>query len=442
MGRLLTPACGKDVARTRATSFPDSPLAASIGDYTVVMSIEQDLRAVADALAGDVSVISVEIQERSRAGAPNYYRRNDPMLLEAELPSITGALTSIIHGLRHARHLPEGAPEGALEEARVAAQAGVELTDLLLTRRIGQVVLWNWILETTVRVVPDGPRQIAVLKQAAGYHFAWNDRITHDVVVTYEREKSEYFFHSRDRQRRAIVTDLLSGVPTDTEQLGYNLRLQHLAVVAWGASARTALQAMAKLLDASLLVVEGPGGTSLAWLGSSRLEASFENHRSSIQAPPGTYLALGGPALGLEGFRLGHRQAWQAFRVGKLCRRPVTTYRDVALESLILQDVPAARDFMIGELGAVGVNDARTKLLRETLRAYFDTGQNAAATAARIQIHERTVAYRLRSIEQRLGFPIASRRDELAVALRLAEILDDGTEPAADEGTDSGEDGR
>ena len=105
------------------------------------MSIEQDLRAVADALAGDVSVISVEIQERSRAGAPNYYRRNDPMLLEAELPSITGALTSIIHGLRHARHLPEGAPEGALEEARVAAQAGVELTDLLLTRRIGQVVL-------------------------------------------------------------------------------------------------------------------------------------------------------------------------------------------------------------------------------------------------------------------------------------------------------------
>jgi len=116
------------------------------------MSIEHHLRAVADALNSSIPAISEEIRQRSRAGAPNYYRRSDPMFQETELPSITGALTSIIHGMRHARHLPDGASEGALEEARLAAQTGVELSDLLLTRRIGQVVLWNWILDTTVSI--------------------------------------------------------------------------------------------------------------------------------------------------------------------------------------------------------------------------------------------------------------------------------------------------
>ncbi|TWP32472.1 PucR family transcriptional regulator [Leekyejoonella antrihumi] len=392
------------------------------------MSIEQDIRAVANALMSDIPAISDEIQQRSRSGAPNYYRRNDPMLLETELPSITGALTSIIQGLRHARHLPDGASEGALEEARVAAQASVDLTDLLLTRRIGQVVLWNWILDTAVRLVPDGPRRTAVLKQVAEYHFAWNDLTTRDVVLAYDREKSAYFFHSRDRQRRAIVTDLLGGVPTDTGQLGYNLNVEHLAVVAWGNAPRVALEALAKLLDAALLVVEGTGGTSLAWLGHSRLGESFEQHLPSISPPPATYVALGGPAPGLKGFRLGHRLAWQACRVARLRPQPVTCYRDVALESVVLRDILSARDFMMSELSPINDGDPRTELLRETLRAYFETGQNAAATAARIHVHERTVAYRLKSIEERLGHPINRRRDELAVALRLADILRGATD--------------
>ena len=85
----------------------------------------------------------------------------------------------------------------------------------------------------------------------------------------------------------------------------------------------------------------------------------------------------------------------------------------MALESVVLRDLPAARDFMMSELGPIGDDDPRTELLRGTLRAYFDTGQNAAATAARIQVHERTVAYRLKSIEDRLGFSISHRRDEL-----------------------------
>ncbi|WP_051171850.1 MULTISPECIES: PucR family transcriptional regulator [Amycolatopsis] len=407
------------------------------------MSIEHDLRAVADVLADDIPAIGEAIRQRIRSGAPKYYGRHDPMLLESESPSIFGALNSIIRGLRHSRQLPDGASEGALQEARIAAQAGVELSDLLLTRRIGQVVLWNWILDTAVRVVPNGPRQVAVLKQAAEYQFAWNDQVTRDVVAAYEEEKSAYFFHSRDRVRRAIVTDLLNGVPTDTEQLGYNLKLEHIAAVAWGYAPHAGLHALASLLDASLLVVEGTGGTSLAWFGSSRVGESFEKHITSVELPAATYLAVGRPGAGLEGFRLGHRHAWQAYRVGRLRPRPVTCYHDVALESLVLGDLPAARDFMTSELGALGYADERAEVLRETLKAYFATGENAAATAIRIHIHERTVAYRLKSIEERLGVPISRRRDELAIALRLADILSEGSEPRpALAGEDGQPDGR
>lgn len=76
-----------------------------------------------------------------------------------------------------------------------------------------------------------------------------------------------------------------------------------------------------------------------------------------------------------------------------------------------------------GEHRPLAADDARSRLLRETLRAYFDAGQNAAAAAAALGVHERTVTYRLRSIEERLGRPLRTRRDELGVALRLAPVV-------------------
>ena len=101
----------------------------------------------------------------------------------------------------------------------------------------------------------------------------------------------------------------------------------------------------------------------------------------------------------------------------------MTTFADVALLALTLQDPTLAREFVRCELGPLAGDDTRSQLLRETLRAYFDAGQNAAAAAAALGVHERTVTYRLRSIEERLGRPLRTRRDELGVALRLAPVV-------------------
>jgi DNA-binding PucR family transcriptional regulator len=60
--------------------------------------------------------------------------------------------------------------------------------------------------------------------------------------------------------------------------------------------------------------------------------------------------------------------------------------------------------------------------LRHTLKAWFAAGQNASAAAAMLGVHEHTVHYRLKTIEERLGRPVAPRRAELETALRALDL--------------------
>lgn len=387
------------------------------------MSIEQDLKAVAEAVRRRIPDIASEIEREVLLQVPESHGRDDPILSESERPSIISALAGIVNGLASGRRLPDSASDAALQEARVVAQAGVDLHALLKTYRVGQAITWNAILEEAMRVIPDDERRVAVLRQASDFHYAWNDKVTEGVVATYQAEYNAYFFRSQDRKRRAVVSDLLRGVPTDSEQLGYNLRTEHLAIVAWGRSPEANIRTIAQALEARHLTVSGTSGTVLGWLGASSLARLLNERPDVFKAMPGTYLSIGEVAAGVEGFRLSHRQAWQAYRVNRVRPHDLLRYEDVALEALVLRDRQAMRDFVARELRGLDEAESRTDLLRETLKAYFKSGQNAASTATAIHVHERTVAYRLRSIEQRLGVSINTRRDEIAVALRLADIL-------------------
>ncbi|WP_175507458.1 PucR family transcriptional regulator [Nocardioides alpinus] len=234
-----------------------------------------------------------------------------------------------------------------------------------------------------------------------------------------------YFLRNQDQKRRVVVSDILRGVPADVDQLGYSLNSAHLAVVAWGRSPEANIRALAASFDAGQLVVSGTSGSFVGWLGSSALKSALERQSHAVEAMPGTHLALGEVEHGVEGFRLSYRQARQAYRVGRLVATQVVHYGDVALESLMLKDRQEVQDFVSRELGPLrDEGSSRDELLKSTLRAYFRAGLNAATTAQAIDVHERTVAYRLRSIESRLGVSVAARRDELAAALRLADLLD------------------
>lgn len=79
-------------------------------------------------------------------------------------------------------------------------------------------------------------------------------------------------------------------------------------------------------------------------------------------------------------------------------------------------------EFVSDELGALAGLDRRAEKLRATLESYFASAMSATCTAARLGVHDQTVANRLRAIEHSIGHSIQTGRAELEVALRLRAV--------------------
>ena len=79
----------------------------------------------------------------------------------------------------------------------------------------------------------------------------------------------------------------------------------------------------------------------------------------------------------------------------------------------MLADERAARAFIAAELAPLDRGRDGGKL-RETLSAYASSGFNASAAAAMLKVNDRTIAYRLNSIEEQLGRPVRARQTRAA----------------------------
>jgi len=100
------------------------------------------------------------------------------------------------------------------------------------------------------------------------------------------------------------------------------------------------------------------------------------------------------------------------------------SFAEHALLALVLQNQSLVRSLLDVYMPSLG-----NPVARETLRAYFSAGCNAATAAAKLDIDRHTVERRLRGIETRLGRQLRSCHAELEVVLRLEELgLADGDE--------------
>jgi hypothetical protein len=209
-----------------------------------------------------------------------------------------------------------------------------------------------------------------------------------------------------------------------TVDLGYDVECVHLGLVASGAGGDEAVRRLAVRLGCEVLGVSRDEQTFWAWLGSHRdpFQGDWERVLRE-ELSDGVSVSTGEPGGGVEGFRTTHQQACAAYRVAQRICAPLTRYRDVALIALGLDDEAMSRSLVDVYLGALDDGDKRTPVLRDTLRAYFAAEQNASSAAAALGVHKNTVAYRLSTIEQRLRYPINSRRAELETALKLERVL-------------------
>jgi hypothetical protein len=364
-----------------------------------------------------------EIVEREMARikdeAPDWYVAHEPAVIDAGSRSCLAHLDATLAAISRGCEVPAEPPPAALDEARITAQAGISLEALQHSYRVGHGVLWEITMDEVDAHIENHEDRVKVLRLISRFLFAYVDAMMPAVAEAYAREYEAQFRDSEYRKYQ-LVRNVLAELPIDEGKLGYRLSTQHLGVVAWGSSPEQVIRGLADALECQALTIPSPGGAISGWLGSERLSDS--EVRSAVRFKPAadTFLALGEANGGIDGFRRTHRQAWYAYRVAGLDPAPITSYWDVSLLALALQDEQAAREFVLDELGSLAGTDERSALLRQTLEAYFATGQNATAAAAMLGVHDRTVAYRIRSIEERIGDSITGRASELIVALKLA----------------------
>jgi len=385
------------------------------------MLIAGGLRLVTDGLRDRLPEVFDAIHRRLHATSA--YPENE-QLSAAESETIAASLRDVLDYVAGEQaHVPQRVSNEALREVRLAAHNGIALEVLLQASRTAQATLWQFVLEEAHRVLPDPADRVAVLRRASANHFAWNDAIARDVVLAYEQENATLAL-SGDRRRLATLQALLAGLPADTAALGYSFADSHVAALVSGVGSDALIAASARQLRIRPLAVNAHDGLVWAWWSWPRVAGRARTLLGGLELPAHARIAVGAVGEGLEGFRLSHRQAVEARAVALALDRRRVFYDDVVLEAHALHDLAAVRAFVLEELEPLGSGgDApENNALVETMRVYFQSGQNAAVTAQKLQVHSRTVAYRLRSVEAKIGAD-GMNRDEFVVAVRLVGLV-------------------
>lgn len=278
--------------------------------------------------------------------------------------------------------------------------------------------------------------------------------LVHEYVDKICAQLADEYEHERERWRRhheSVRTDQILGLidgsvqnTTEAEQsLRYRLQSTHLAVVAWlrdqkndgdvSARLHQAIAVLRRTFDCrnSPLVLERDRTTLWAWLpipGDTAMDAAALEKELASEAP-GVTVALGEPHHGAAGFAESHRAAISAQEVGLAAGsdcRPLVPYADVRGLEFLCLDIPRARSWVAKTLGPMAVDEPREHELRRTLEAFSASNQSATTAARLLNCHKNTVQYRIRTVEQMLGYPLDRRRIDLDLALLACRWLGPG----------------
>src|SRR5688500_10080239 len=178
----------------------------------------------------------------------------------------------------------------------------------------------------------------------------------------------------------------------------------------------------------SLVAARGRAGSESLL---SRVAEVKRRWHEEIGGTPST-LAISAPASGVARLPAA---AKEAEFVATLQAQPQFPHRVASFDSIDdigafqllypLRETSELRQFVSEALGTLERRDNRGTL-RETLRAYLETGGSHADASTRLGIHRNTLAYRLRRIGELIGRDVANPRTWLPLHLALwaSELLD------------------
>lgn len=329
-----------------------------------------------------------------------------------------------------------------LDFAMMQARLRIPQTSLQKSYRVGFAAMWEaWtsaVHECAARNYVDPDEVIATTATLTGMVLRYQDHAASQVADTYARAEMA-LTRSRAHVRQRLVRELIRGegevlTPSDLVILGYDLDVHHLAVLFPGATESAVSNLMTDLRSVTAirdtLVHPLDHGHTVAWLGRSmRWDLEAIARVRQVLDTSGVVACLAEAGSGIEGLRRGLDQARKVQRVRDAwvistgaSVPTVVSYAEVGLEILLLQDDSLARQFVATELGPLSASSTEAVRLRDTLEASIRCGSHVAAAEA-LQVHEHTVRNRLQRIETLLGHPVAERRTEVQVALRLLRLL-------------------
>jgi hypothetical protein len=307
-------------------------------------------------------------------------------------------------------------PPIGLAQARRAAREGLGLEVVVRRYATADQMLTEFILEESAQLSREALglalRDCGAL---AGHLIA---SLAAEYVLELERGKQSPPARLDRQVRRLLAGD----GPASLDDFPYDLAAWHLGLVVSGADAEAAAKRLAIRLGRQSLVLPRDGPVVWAWLGGPRPLAYEEIRRAFLEQGGEVSVAVGESHSGLAGWRLTHSEARAAFQVISLRRERLVRARDVALLVAVMRDHELASSLKKAYLAPLGDSEAA---LRQTVRAYFLSALNAAATAALLGVDRHTVQRRLRRVEEELGRPVHECYAELKIALDLEEVESD-----------------
>lgn len=384
-------------------------------------------RELAQELLPTSAVIGARVSERLVVAVPELLPPSIPDALDAVRESneqnVGAVLSMLAFSISPAAVEP---PTGTLRILRYLAAAEVPLVTVLRAYRHAHAYIWDaWAEHVYARNL--APALLpGVLRYSTWCMFEYFDSGADNYVA---RHRQEFPSLTGGQGRRILVDNIVSGhtvdIPLARRELGYDLSGQHLGLVLaplHDPSEATAAAQTLAAFDPQMPALVQPQADGAVWLWLASRQPLKEETLREIEnlELPNVVVGIGEPGRGVEGFRQSHTQAEQALRVARLRSRTsarTLRYRDVEQLILLTADPIHAREFCLRRLGALAERSDAASKVRATLRVYLDNDCSKARVAEIMNVHHKTVAYRLASAEEALGYPIAGSGIDLAAAL-------------------------
>lgn len=324
----------------------------------------------------------------------------------------------------------------ALIGVREFVRRGISLDRVLRGIRLGHAQMAKAFMSACRQLVPASERTDQ-MQTISDRLFEYIDDFSGEMAGEYISERDRWMA-SAAAARDEAVRQILAGELTDTvaahKVLGYDLTRHNIAATFWFEPTRSqsdtsdlqtvAHEVLTRLGVTHRLVVPVGAGRLWAWGGRREFDTGITLD-DAVPSQLDIRIATGTARLGIDGFRRSHYEAVAAERTARASTSVdqawATSYADVAISALLTEDMDAARDLVLRELGPLAADTSHAADLRSTLLSYFDEESSPFAAAKRLHVSRNTVAYRVKRACELLGYDIATRRYELHTVLRLAD---------------------